>query len=61
MELTTNDIAITDAIKFVQNKTDHLNNVKKELLHDIKKEQEDNKMIEEGEDKQQQETNNDIF
>jgi hypothetical protein len=40
MDLTTNGVVITDAIKYVQGKMDHLNNQEKALLQDIKKEKE---------------------
>ena len=36
MDLTTNGVVITDAIKFVQGKMDHLNKTEKALLQDIK-------------------------
>jgi hypothetical protein len=36
MDLTTNGVVITDAIKYVQGKMDHLNNEEKKLLQDIK-------------------------
>jgi ribosome recycling factor len=36
MDLTTNGIVVTDAIKYVQSKMDHLNNQEKKLLHDIR-------------------------
>jgi hypothetical protein len=37
MDLTTNGVVVTDAIKYVQDKMDHLNETEKELLQDIKK------------------------
>jgi hypothetical protein len=37
MDLTTNGVVITDAIKYVQGKMDHLNKTEKALLQDIKK------------------------
>jgi hypothetical protein len=37
MDLTTNGVVVTDAIKYVQSKMDHLNETEKELLQDIKK------------------------
>lgn len=44
MELTTNGVVITDAIKYVQGQMDHLNNQEKALLQDIKnKEENENK------------------
>jgi IS30 family transposase len=36
MDLTTNGIIVTDAIKYVQGKMDHLNTAEKKLLQDIK-------------------------
>jgi len=35
MDLTTNGIGVTDAIKYVQGKMDHLNTAEKKLLQDI--------------------------
>jgi hypothetical protein len=40
MELTTNGVVITDAIKYVQGKMGHLNNQEKRLLQDIKQDNE---------------------
>jgi hypothetical protein len=54
MDLTTNGVVVTDAIKFVQNKLDYLNTAEKELLQDIKQNEEEGK--ESG-----QKTNNSIF
>ena len=36
MDLTTNGVVVTDAIKYVNGKMDHLNNQEKKLLQDIK-------------------------
>jgi hypothetical protein len=36
MDLTTNGVVITDAIKYVNGKMEHLNNQEKEILRDIK-------------------------
>ena len=36
MDLSTNGVVITDSIKYVQGKMDHLNNQEKKLLQDIK-------------------------
>ena len=36
MDLTTNGIVITDAIKYVQGQMNHLNDQEKKLLQDIK-------------------------
>jgi hemerythrin-like domain-containing protein len=38
MDLTTNGVVITDAIKYVQGQMDHLNKQEKEILQDIKQE-----------------------
>jgi hemerythrin-like domain-containing protein len=40
MDLTTNGVVITDAIKYVQGQMDHLNKQEKEILQDIKQENE---------------------
>jgi hypothetical protein len=67
MDLTTNRVVVNDAIKYVQNKLDHLNNIEKESLQDIKqqKEEDNTRQGEEGqedtEQQQQQKTNNDVF
>lgn len=56
MDLTTNGVVITDAIKFVQGQMDHLN--KKALLQDIKeKEKKTDGEVIEGEEK----TTNGVF
>jgi hemerythrin-like domain-containing protein len=36
MELTTNGVVVTDAIKYVQGQMDHLSKSEKALLQDIK-------------------------
>ena len=36
MDLNTNGVVITESIKYIQGKMDHLNNQEKKLLHDIK-------------------------
>jgi hypothetical protein len=41
MDLTTNGVVITDALKYVQGKLDHLNNQEKKLLQDIKEDKEE--------------------
>ena len=70
MDLATNGVVVTDAIKYVQGKMDHLNTTEKKLLQDIKdKGEADTKDIEdtsEGEsspglEEQQQQTHNGIF
>ena len=35
-DLTTNGVVVTDAIRYVQGKMDHLNKVEKKILQDIK-------------------------
>jgi predicted transcriptional regulator len=65
MDLTTNGIIVTDAIKYVQGKMDHLNTAEKKLYQDIRDKregegEEDTKDIEDtGEGEQQ--THNGIF
>jgi hypothetical protein len=71
MDLTTNGIVVTDAIKYVQSKMDHLNTAEKKLLQDIKdKEEEDTEDIEDANkelateietEQQQQQTHNSVF
>jgi hypothetical protein len=39
MDLTTNGVVVTDAIKYVQSRMDYLNETEKKILHDIKKDQ----------------------
>jgi hypothetical protein len=51
MDLTTNGVVITDAIKYVQGQIDHLNKSEKLLLQDIKQK----------EDIEKQKTINGIF
>jgi len=59
MDLTTNGVVVTDAIKYVQVKMDHLNGQEKALLQDIKrKEDQSNEHSETQEDK---ETTNGVF
>jgi predicted transcriptional regulator len=59
MDLTTNGVVITDAIKYVQGKMDHLNKTEKALLQNIKeKEDQSNEPSETQEDK---ETTNGVF
>jgi CRISPR/Cas system-associated exonuclease Cas4 (RecB family) len=41
MELTTNGIVVTDAIKYVQGQMEYLNKTEKALLQDIKEEKEE--------------------
>jgi hypothetical protein len=40
IDLSTNGVVVTDAIKYVNGKMDHLNNQEKKLLQDIKEEAE---------------------
>ena len=40
MDLTTNGVVVTDAIKYVQGQMDHLSTEEKELLHSVKQEKE---------------------
>jgi hypothetical protein len=67
IDLSTNGVVVTDAIKYVNGKMDHLNNQEKKLLRDIKKdveaEAEDNGLSNnfEREEEQQQQTHNGIF
>jgi hypothetical protein len=67
MDLTTNGVVVTDAIKYVQGKMDHLNTVEKKLLQDIKNKEdavsEDNRRSENSERdlEEQQQTHNGIF
>ena len=55
MDLTTNGIVVTDAIKYVQGKMEHLNTEEKKLLQDIKEDKTKNEDIDLGK------TNNSIF
>jgi hypothetical protein len=63
MDLTTNGVVITDAIKYVQDKMDHLNTQEKKLLQDIKPKQqeEEEKENREPEEPMQAETTNGVF
>ena len=57
MDLTTNGIVVTDAIKYVQSKMDHLDTAEKQLLQDSK----EDKDKELREDMELQKTTNGIF
>jgi DNA-binding transcriptional regulator LsrR (DeoR family) len=57
MDLTTNGVVVTDAMKYVQGKMEHLNNQKKEPLQGIQ----DQKDKTETENVGQQKTTNGIF
>lgn len=59
MDLTTNGVVMTEAIKYVQGKMDHLNNQEKKLLQDTK--QKEGKDKPEPEDIDPQKTNNGVF
>jgi hypothetical protein len=65
MDLTTNGVVITDAIKYVNGKMDHLSKQEKEILQDIQEQKkEDTEAEAEAEEEQQQEeqqTHNTIF
>jgi len=57
MDLTTNGVVVTDAIKYIQGKMDHLNGQQKALLQDIKeKEDQSKEPSETREDKEETET-----
>jgi hemerythrin-like domain-containing protein len=57
MDLTTNGVVVTDAIKYVQGQMDHLNKTEKGLLQDIKKVRGNEKQ----EDIEHEKTTNGIF
>jgi hypothetical protein len=57
MDLTTGGVIVTDAIKYVQGRMDHLNTTEKKLLQDVN--QKDGQG--EEEDIEQQKTSNGIF
>jgi hypothetical protein len=60
IDLATNGVVITDAIKYVQGKMDHLNKTEKALLQDIK--EEENKTDEEAvEPESEEKTTNGVF
>jgi hypothetical protein len=48
MDLTTNGVIVTDAIKYVQSQVDHLSKTEKSLLQDIK----ENSEVQKGERKE---------
>ena len=56
MDLTTNGVVVSDAIKYVQGQMDHLNKSEK-VLQDTQ----DNKTKEEEENIESQKTNNGVF
>jgi hypothetical protein len=57
MDLTTNGVVTTDALKYVNAKMDHLNNQEKEILQDIKQDDE----IKEAGEGEKAATTNGIF
>ena len=61
MDLTTNGIVVTDAIKYVQGQMDHLNKSEKALPQDIKQKEDKEPEQQEEEDIEQQKTTNGIF
>jgi hypothetical protein len=60
MDLTTNGVVVTDAIKYVQGQMDHLNKSEKALVQDIKDRQNDEKE-EEPSHISQDKTTNGVF
>jgi hypothetical protein len=77
MDLCTNGVIVTDAIKYVQGKMDHLNTAEKKLLKEQERESEESKEsvepdydeeeeLEEGQEKdtgglEEEKTTNDVF
>ena len=67
IDLMTNGVVITDAIKYVNGKMGHLNNQEKKLLQDIKDkgeeevESEDKGLSENSEREEEQQTHNGVF
>jgi hemerythrin-like domain-containing protein len=61
MDLTTNGVVVTDAIKYVQGQMDHLNKSEKSLLRDIKQKEGEVRGKEEDIGQQEQKTTNGIF
>jgi hypothetical protein len=59
MDLTTNGVVVTDAIKYVQGQMDHLNKSEKALLQEIKQDKDKTKQQEE--DRKSEKTTNGIF
>ncbi len=59
MDLTTNGVLITDAIKYVQSQMDHLNKTEKALLQDIKEKEDQSN--EPSEIQEAKETTNGVF
>jgi hypothetical protein len=52
--LTTNGVVVTDALKYVQGKLDHLNTTEKALLQDIKEDSEEHNQVDIEEQKNSQ-------
>jgi hypothetical protein len=62
MEMTIGGVIITDAIKYVQGKMDHLNKTEKALLQDIKeKENKTDGVVVEPETEAEEKTTNGVF
>jgi hypothetical protein len=63
MDLTTNGVVITDAIKYVNGKMEHLNNQEKKLLQDIKEDAEakDTEEVNSSPGLEEQQTHNGVF
>ena len=67
MELATNGVVVTDAIKYVNGQMNHLNNQEKKLLLDIKDkgnaeaEAEDKQLSNNPESEEEKQTHNEIF
>ena len=61
MDLTTNGIVVTDAIKYVQGQMDHLNKSEIALPQDIQQKEDKEPEQQEEEDIEQQKTTNGIF
>ena len=61
MDLTTNGVVVTDAIKYVQGQMDHLNKSEKALLQDIKQKEDETEQQQRGEDIEEQKTTNRIL
>jgi hemerythrin-like domain-containing protein len=57
MDLTTNGVVITDAIKYVQGQMQHLNNQENVCLQDVNENNEES----EKQEQQEQRTHNGVF
>lgn len=60
MDLTTIGVVVTDAIKYVQGKMEHLNNQEKKKLQDVKNGKGEEK-AEQEDNEQEQTTTNGVF